>query len=80
MWVTDHIFKIDKLIFRRLLCICAINCDLFHRQGNFPSHGFSELRPVYGLVDLGLDRVRLPYHRDRLFVKGCSEEAISRCK
>jgi hypothetical protein len=88
MWITDRIFKIDKLIFGRLLGIGAIDGALFHRQGNFSSHGFGELtsaevdqlRPVYGLVDVELDRVRLLYHKGGLFVKGCSEEAISRCK
>jgi hypothetical protein len=88
MWITDHIFKIDKLIFGRLLGISAIDGGLFHRQGNFPSHGFGELtsvevdqlRPAYGLVDVDLDRVRLLYHRGNIFVKGGNDDAIGRCK
>jgi hypothetical protein len=87
-WVTDRIFKVDKLIFGRLLGIMAIDGGLFHRQGNFPSHGFAELtseeiaplRATVDLADVDQDRVRLLYHKGSSFSKGSSEDAVTRCK
>jgi hypothetical protein len=43
-WVTDTILKVDKARFARLLGTKCIDGALFHQQGNFPSHGFAELR------------------------------------
>jgi hypothetical protein len=87
-WITNEIFKVDKFIFARLLGIAAIDGGLFYRQGNFPQYGFEELnasdidllRPDYDLSDVDLDRVRLIHHRTNGFIKGGSEDAISRCK
>jgi hypothetical protein len=87
-WITDQIFKVDKLIFARLLGIGAVDGGLFHRQGNFPSHGFAELtgqeidplRAIHDLSDVDQDRVRLMYHRSSGFAKGSNEEAVTRCK
>jgi hypothetical protein len=87
-WVTDRIFKVDKLIFGRLLGIGAVDGGLFHRQGNFPSHGFSELtlneidplRGGHDVLDVDQDRVRLLVHRSNEFCKGSSEDSVTRCK
>jgi hypothetical protein len=87
-WVTDQVFKVDRLIFARLLGIVAIDGGLFHRQGNFPSHGFAELmgneieplRSSHDVSDVDQDRVRLLYHRVNGFSKGSSEDSVTRCK
>jgi hypothetical protein len=87
-WVTDRIFKVDKLIFGRLLGISAVDGGLFHRQGNFPSHGFVELtaseiealRSTHDLSDVDQDRVRLLAHKLNSFAKGSSEDSVTRCK
>jgi hypothetical protein len=87
-WVNDQVFKVDKLIFGRLLGIGAIDGGLFHQQGNFPSHGFAELttneatdiKRRYGLGDVDGDRVRLLHHQGGLFSRRGSEELINRCK
>jgi hypothetical protein len=87
-WVTDQIFKVDKRIFGRLLGIMAVDGGLFHRQGNFPAHGFAELtsseidslRQRYDIRDVDQDTVRLLYHKGNSFTKGASEEAVTRCK
>jgi hypothetical protein len=87
-WVTDKIFKVDKMIFGRLLGISSIDGSLFHQQGNFPSHGFGEvtrpeieqLRMSYDLSDVDQDRVRLCYHKGGIFSKSSNENAVTRCK
>ena len=88
-WVTDDVFKIDKYIFGRLLGINSIEGGLFHRQGNFPSHGFIELsmaevdemkKQYGGLEDVDMDRVRLLRHPGGLFTKASDEETINKCK
>ncbi|KAH0788497.1 hypothetical protein GPJ56_007553 [Histomonas meleagridis] len=87
-WVTHNIFKVDKYIFGRLLGITSIDGGLFHRQGNFPSHGFveiqlsalNEMKTKYDLDDVDMDRVHMLQHRTGLFCKTSSEESITNCK
>jgi hypothetical protein len=87
-WVTDQIFKVDKLIFGRLLGINAIDGGLFHRQGNFPSHGFVELNPAEvsalkstcNVADVDGDRIRLMYHKGGDFGRHSTEDAVTDCK
>jgi hypothetical protein len=87
-WVTNEVFKVDKLIFGRLLGITSIEGGLFHRQGNFPSHGFAELtqtefdevRATADLSDVDHDRIRLLVHSGRSFSKGSNEDAVTGCK
>jgi hypothetical protein len=87
-WVTDRVFKVDKAIFGRVLGIMAVDGGLFHRQGNFPSHGFAELtgseverlKALYPLADVDQDRVRLCYHKGDSFAKDSTEDAVTRCK
>ncbi|KAH0786543.1 hypothetical protein GPJ56_009614 [Histomonas meleagridis] len=87
-WITDIIFKVDKYVFGRLLGISSIDGGLFHRQGNFPSHGFvevpmdtmNEMRDKYDLDDVDLDRIHLIQHRTGLFSRNSSEESITNCR
>lgn len=88
-WVDDRVFKVDKFIFGRLLGISSIDGGLFHRQGNFTSHGFieateSDLERLrqghYDLSDVDMDRIRLLRHRDDVFMKGCDEDSVTKCR
>ena len=87
-WVTDKVFKVDKLLFGRVLGISSIDGGLFHQQGNFPSHGFCEvtgqeleqLKANYDLSDVDQDRVRLLHHPGNLFSKTSDEDSVNRCK
>jgi hypothetical protein len=71
-----------------LLGIGAIDGGLFHRQGNFPSHGFTELNPsefeqlraVADLTDVDHDRIRLLVHRGGGFARTSNEDAVTSCK
>jgi hypothetical protein len=86
-WVTDTVIMVDKVKFARLLAIKAIDGSLFHRQGNFPTHGFVELGvkearavlPVEMLGDVDFDLVRLVRHTPGLFVRGCGPEVDETC-
>ena len=42
-WITEDVIKVNSREFARLLAIKSVGGALFHRQGNFPSHGFVEL-------------------------------------
>jgi hypothetical protein len=87
-WIAERIFLVDKFIFGRLLGINSIDGGLFHRQGNFPSHGFAELaggeleqvRQRFGLTDVDQDRVRLLYHKGNMFSKTADEDSVNKCK
>jgi hypothetical protein len=87
-WVTDRIFKVDKLVFGRLLGIGSVDAGLLHKQGNLPSHGFVELsgqdiaqlRARCDIGDVDQDRIRLFYHRGSLFSRNSTEEMITNCR
>ena len=88
-WVTYDVFKIDKFIFGRLLGIQSIDGGLFHRQGNFPSHGFAELTVAevsdmkrrFALADdVDMERVRLLRHPSGGFTRESDEETVNRCR
>lgn len=89
-WITNDIFKVDKLIFGRVLGISSIDGGLFHRQGNFPSHGFrevsstelAELKNKYGaeLADVDQERIRLLYHESKMFTKTSNEDSVTKCR
>jgi hypothetical protein len=85
-WVTQDVMRIQKQVFARLLNINAIDGSLFHRQGNFPSHGFVELT-VGEARDLGIDlsgvdydNVRLLKDQNGIFVESCCANDLSQCK
>jgi len=88
-WVTDRVLKVDKKAFARLLGVKTIDGSLFHQQGNFPSHGFVELKstelslyniPPEALEGVDYDNVRLLVHTAGVFVKNCTEDSIERCR
>ena len=89
-WLTNDVIKVDTVAFARLLNIKSINGALFHAQGNFPSHGFVEIKSVDDAANKGIDlsllqsidfeKVRLLYHAENLFTVDSTEEDIARIK
>ena len=88
-WVNERVLKVDKKVFARLLSIKTIDGSLFHQQGNFPSHGFVEISPndvdramvsSQDLDGVDYDKVRLLYHQPGIFMKGCGEEVLGKCR
>jgi hypothetical protein len=87
-WITDRILKVDKVRFARLLGIRTIEGSLFHKQGNFPSHGFVEIAPEEGrrtlppelLQDVDFDMVRLMIHGPGDFHRACGPDIMEKCK
>ena len=87
-WINDKILKVDKQTFGRLIGIKSLDNSLFHQQGNFPSHGFLEISssevtnlcPGIDLIGIDFDNIRLVYHSNNLFIKGCTEDLIETCK
>jgi hypothetical protein len=87
-WVTDDVLKIDKVKFARLLGIRTIDPALFHKQGNFPTHGFVELcfdnakkmLTAEELMGVDFDVVRLVTHEAGAFTKQSTTDAEKKCK
>ena len=82
-WVDDKTIKINRENFARLLGIKSVEGSLFHKQGNFPSHGFVEVDPQVvraRFPDFDFGKDRLLTHKDGVFVKGCTEDDITRCR
>lgn len=87
-WIGNNVLKVDKKKFARLLNIKTIDGSLFHQQGNFPSHGFIEIgsndaRNYVSEDDLNnvdYENVRLLIHQNGVFIRGCTEESIEKCK
>lgn len=88
-WITDKVLRVEKNRFARLLGIRTIDGSFFHQQGNFPSHGFVELDPNTApnwvtnpkdLEGVDYDNVRLLYHSQSIFVRGCNESVLEACK
>jgi hypothetical protein len=87
-WMNETVFRIDKIIFGKLLGIKAIEGSLFHRQGNFPTHKFVELQASQAretftekdLATVDFEVVRLVYHKPGLFVRNATPTAIENCK
>lgn len=87
-WVNHNVLKVNKNVFARLLGIKTIDGSLFHQQGNFPSHGFLALDPVTArkctigcdISDVDFENVRLLFHQQGIFVRGCTEKALEQCK
>ena len=83
-WITNEILRVDKKVFARLLGIKTIDGSLFHRQGNFPSHGFVEmttsqvqqLKANYDVHDVDFENIRLLTHIEKVFVKDCTEDDL----
>jgi hypothetical protein len=87
-WATDAVLRVDKLKFAQLIGVKTIDGCLFHRQGNFPSHGFVELSveqarvllPPHVLAGVDFDTVRLLRHEPGIFVRGCGPGVAEMCK
>ena len=88
-WLSPMVLRVDKIGFSRLLGISSIEGSLFHRQGNFTTHGFSEigfdeLTMIFGYqVAKQLVQnsdVRYLRHNLGIFKEGVTEEAIEACK
>jgi hypothetical protein len=87
-WIADTVFKVDKVRFARLLGIRAIDGSLFHKQGNFPSHGFVEICGAEGramftaaeLEGVDFDVVRLLKHEAGLFYRGNTPDVDEKCR
>jgi hypothetical protein len=87
-WVADTVFKVDKVRFARLLGIKAIDGSLFHRQGNFPSHGFVEVDVAEAkqmisreeLQGVDFDIVRLMKHESGTFTRGITPHWDNQCR
>lgn len=88
VWVSDRVFKVYESKFSRALGIRTINGSLFHKQGNFPSHGFVELTHQYArtmvppihLLDVDYQHVRLIAHARGIFTVFFNEKDFERCK
>jgi hypothetical protein len=88
-WLTDTILRVDKIAFARLIGVRSIEGSLFHQQGNFPSHGFLEIGagdvrelcpPGVDLSSVDFENVRLIYHAEGIFRRGCTERDIEACR
>ncbi|OHT01484.1 hypothetical protein TRFO_31668 [Tritrichomonas foetus] len=87
-WVTNDVFRVDRVAFARLLGVKSIEGGLFHQQGNFPSHGFVELSyqesekisMEHGLGHADLSQVRFLKSYQGNFTKFSNEEDIAEFK
>jgi hypothetical protein len=85
-WVTDRVFKVDKLLFGRLLGIGNVDDGLFHHQGMLRESGFSELsqndanalkQEGCDIGDVDQERVRLWFHATNSFYRNCDEATVN---
>ena len=87
-WVTETVFRVNRVAFARLLGVKAIEGGLFHQQGNFPSHGFYELpfaesdqlSRMYGYGPADLSQVRFMTHSSGMFRRSSTEMDIEKCR
>ena len=83
-WITDRVLKIDKNVFSRLFGLKHPDSSLFHRHSFFSTNGFVELSssdaaalvPQSDLSEIDFDHVRLLIHKDNVFTKLCSYDAL----
>ena len=88
VWASDKIIKVYKTPFAFLLGITTIDGGLFHKQGNFTRHGFSDMAeydavaalPPDQLADVDYREVHLLYTKDGSFSSTSTEQSISQCK
>jgi hypothetical protein len=87
-WLNKRVIKVNKHLFGRFIGIKTVDNSLFHQQGNFPSHKFVEISsceaksmcPDVNLDGVDFDNIRILYHSQGVFVKGCTEAQITNCK
>ena len=88
VWASDKIIKVYKTPFAFLLGITTIDGGLFHKQGNFTRHGFTDMSefdaraslPIEQLTDVDFREVHLVYTRDGTFCANSTEQSISQCR
>ena len=88
VWASDKVIKVYKTPFAFLLGITTIDGGLFHKQGNFTRHGFSDMTeydaraalPPEQLADVDYREVHLLYTKDGSFSSNSTEQSISSCK
>ena len=87
-WVSKTVLMVNKVRFARLLGISTINGSLFHKQGNFTTHGFTSPSAQYIMQQIGekkYDETDLHenvflYHKNGIFTQNCSELDLLKCK
>ena len=87
-WVSPTIFIVNKARFARLLGINSINGSLFHKQGNFPTHGFCVPSQQYIIQQIGEKKYDetdsqecvFLFHKNGIFTQHCSEYDLLKCK
>ena len=87
-WLSETILKVNKKQFARLLGIHSIDGSLFHQQGNFSTHGFSEVSLEEARNQIGeeefnsmdLETVKLLKHVPGIFLRSATEKDLDRCK
>ena len=87
-WLSNTILKVNKKQFARLLGIHSIDGSLFHQQGNFSTHGFSEVSLEEARNQIGeqefnsmdLETVKLLKHNPGIFLRSATEQDLERCK
>lgn len=87
-WLSNTVMRVENNIFGRLIGITSIAGGLFHRQGNFTSHGFIDAPASIVRMDLGPDYIipsekdnyRLLIHSMGMVYRGCTEDDIAHCK
>jgi hypothetical protein len=86
-WLTDTILLVNRVRFARLLGIGSVSGSLFQQQGNFSTHGFTELslhnvRSSYQhLLQPGLDDAVTHFltHSKGRFKRNSTEEDAKQC-
>jgi hypothetical protein len=85
-WVSSRVLRVDKRVFARLLAIKVVEGALFHRQGDFPSHGFVEVTGENSEMmaefsgGFDQDNVRYFIHGEGLFTRESTDQEIGNCK
>ena len=87
-WLTQKIFLVNKFQFARLLAIGTIDGSLFHKQGNFTSHGFIQVSQQELIQTLGYERAemlkdpanKILVHKDGSFHINSRESELNRCR
>jgi hypothetical protein len=64
VWMNEHIIKVYKHAFAKLLGISAVDGGLFHKQGNFTRHGFVQVPDVIARQELGEEQIADVENRD----------------
>jgi len=88
VWVTDTVIKVYKFPFAKLLNISCVDGGLFHKQGNFTRHGFTDLSEneakseisEQDLNDVDYREVHLISHNNGSFNSNAAEESICNCR